>query len=64
MVAITVDREGKLLDASIEVPSSFDLLNEAALKTVKAIVQYPRVPLSVAAPLHLHIPLVFRIERN
>lgn len=64
LVAVTLDRSGELLDSKIEEPSPFELLNEAALKTVRAIAKYPVVPAMVPAPIHLHIPLIFRIERN
>ena len=64
IVGLTLDREGAVTSANIEEPSPFQRLNEAALATVGSVRRFPRVPEAVAAPIHLHIPLVYRIERN
>jgi TonB family protein len=64
IVGLTLDREGILTAANVEEASPYQLLNDAALKTVHAVGHYPPVPDIVPAPIHLHIPLVYRIERN
>jgi TonB family protein len=64
IVGLTLDREGTLTAANVEEPSPFALLNEAALQTVRAVAKFPPVPAVVAAPIHLHVPLIYRIERN
>lgn len=62
-VAVTLNRNGELLDAKVEEPCPFDSLNQAALKTVRSVRAYPVVPDSLPAPVHLHIPLLYRVER-
>lgn len=64
VVGITLDRNGNLIDTKIETPSPFQTLNEAAIKTLQGIHKYPDIPAIIPSPIHLHIPLVFRIERN
>ncbi len=64
IVGLTLDREGLVTAVNLEESSPFNLLNEAALRTVRAVGHFPRVPDVVPAPIHLHVPLVYRIERN
>ena len=64
VVGLTLNASGEKIQASIEEASSFQLLNDAALKTVDAVGKFPPVPPDVGLPLHLHIPLVFKVERN
>jgi TonB family protein len=64
VVGLTLSASGEKIQASIEEASPFQLLNDAALKTVAAVGKFPPVPLGVGVPLHLHIPLVFKVERN
>lgn len=64
IVGLTLDRDGLLTAANLEGPSPFQLLNEAALRTVRAVGHFPKVPDVVPAPIHLHVPMVYRIERN
>lgn len=63
MVALTLDRAGKLLEAKIEQPCPFEMLNRAALRTIQKIPAFPPVPDELSVPVHLHVPLNFRIER-
>ncbi len=63
VVAVTIDREGHLIESIVEEKAPFDSLNRAALETVKAVGDFPPIPSEVADPVHLHIPLVFKIER-
>lgn len=64
IVGLTLDREGVLIAANVEEGSPYQLLNNAAIQTVHAVGRYPPVPDIVPAPIHLHIPLNYRIERN
>ncbi len=64
MVAVSVSADGQVLDVRIEEPSPFARLNAAALQTVSNIKSFPPLPSGVAAPIHLHIPLVYRVEIN
>lgn len=61
MVSVTLDRSGAVQQVEIEQDCPFALLNEAALKTVRSVGKFPPLPDNVQAPLHLHIPLVFKI---
>lgn len=64
VVGVTLARNGEVQGATIETPSSFSSLNQAALATVKSVARFPSVPEGLPAPLHLHVPLVFKIERR
>lgn len=63
LVAVTISREGQLVELKVEDPSPFELLNEAALTSVQKIKKFPEVPLILSAPIHLHIPLMFKVKR-
>lgn len=63
VVAITIDRNGQLTELIIEEPSPFKNLNQAALETVRKV-SFPAVPATLSAPLHLHVPLAFKIQKN
>ena len=63
VLGISVERDGRIASVEIEEPCPFELLNQAALRTVNAIGHFPPVPEIVPVPLHLHVPLVFRVER-
>lgn len=63
VVALTLDREGNIVEAKVEQPSPFGSLNQAALQSVQKIGRFPEIPEIVPVPLHLHIPIQFRIER-
>lgn len=64
VIGLTLDRAGLVTAANLEEPSQFQILNEAAMKTVQAVGQFPPVPDLLSVPLHLHVPIVYRIERN
>lgn len=63
VVAMTLARDGSLIDAKVEQPSSFSRLNQAALQTIQNIGRFPPIPETIPVPLHLHVPIQFRIER-
>jgi|GEM_PF-5236219 len=62
VLGVSVDREGHIVAAKIEDPAPFDSLNQAALDTIKAVEKFPPLPDQVPDPIHLHIPLIFKIE--
>ena len=64
MVAVSVGADGQVLDVRIEETCPFARLNHAALQTVSQIKSFPPLPKGVAGPIHLHIPLVYRVEIN
>jgi TonB family protein len=64
LIGLTLGRDGAVLDARVEEHSPFDRLNQAALQTVHNVTHFPAIPELVPAPLHLHVPLLFQIERR
>ncbi len=62
LIGVSIDADGKILEAHIEDPSPFQRLDNAALKTVHDILSFPPLPPVIEAPLHLHIPILFRLE--
>lgn len=62
-VGVTLLRDGSLGDTRIEEASPFPSLNDAALKAVRSL-RYPPVPETVPAPIHLHVPLQYRLQRD
>ncbi len=63
LVALTIGRTGDLIHVEIEQACHFSSLNEAAIATVESIQKFPEVPMDLAAPIHVHVPLVFTIDR-
>jgi TonB family protein len=64
VIGVSVESSGQVLEVRVEEPSAFARLNRAAVETVKGIQALPPVPSSLATPVHLHIPLVYRIENH
>lgn len=64
VVGVSVGAGGQVLDVRVEEPSAFVRLNQAAVDTVKNIPSLPPLPAAVAPPVHLHIPLVYRVENH
>lgn len=64
VVGLTVTREGHVTQVTLEQGSPFSRLNQAAIATVNALGQLAPVPDTIDVPLHLHVPLSFRIERR
>lgn len=62
ILGLTVERDGLISSVQIEQPSPFELLNEAAIRSIHKIQRFPPVPDLISVPLHLHVPLVFRLE--
>lgn len=63
VIGVSVNRAGKILNSVIEVASPFSSLNQAALDTIQSIGQFPALPANAPEPMHLHIPLQFKISR-
>ncbi|MBX3021766.1 MAG: energy transducer TonB [Bdellovibrionales bacterium] len=63
VIGVSLNRDGSVADVKLEQPCPFSALNEAALKTVAAIGRFPEVPLEIPVPLHVHVPLSFRLQR-
>jgi protein TonB len=64
VVGVSVAGDGQVLDVRVEEPSASSRLNQAAVETVKSIHALPALPSSISAPVHLHIPLVYRVESH
>lgn len=63
-IGVSLARDGKILDLKIEEPSGFQRLDRAAMDTMTNISTFPPLPEMVEAPLHLHIPLKFSVEKQ
>ncbi|HMN68329.1 MAG TPA: energy transducer TonB [Bdellovibrionales bacterium] len=63
LIAVTIARDGSVIAAEIEEASPFSSLNEAALSSVRGIGRFPPLPERVSDPVHLHVPLSYRIQR-
>lgn len=64
VIGLTIEADGTISASSLEEKCAFDVLNEAALKTIARIQKFPPLVAGIAAPLHLHVPLVFKIQRH
>jgi TonB family protein len=62
VVGVSLNRQGQVIGKKIEEPSPFSLLNQAALDTISAVGKFPPLPAGVVAPMHLHIPMIFKIQ--
>jgi TonB family protein len=64
VVGVSVGSDGQVLDVRVEEPSLSVRLNQAAVNSVKGVQSMPPVPSSISTPVHLHVPLVYRIENH
>lgn len=62
VLGVSLDAGGKVIEVHVEESSRFARLDEAALNIITDIPAFPRLPAVVNAPLHLHIPIVYRME--
>lgn len=62
MVAVTVEKDGQVIETVVEEAAPFEALNSAALETIRSVGKFPPLPEGIDAPLHLHIPLVFKLD--
>jgi TonB family protein len=63
LIAVTIAKDGHILESKIESPSPFESLNQAALDAILAVGKFPELPDPTPEPIHLHVPLIFKIER-
>lgn len=63
VIGVTLDREGHIVDSKIETGAPFESLNKAALETIKSVGQFPPIPAEVPDPIHLHVPLIFKVDK-
>lgn len=62
-LAVTVNRDGKVVDVIIEEESSHTLLNKAAAEAVKKASPYPAMPATIAGEsFAFTVPVTFRLE--
>ena len=59
-IGLTINADGTIRSAEIESAAGFAALNTAALDAVRALKGLP--PLPTGLPVHLHVPVAFRIE--
>ncbi len=63
VVAFTLGHNGELLEISVEQPSPFKLLDQAALKAVRAASPYPSIPKSLnLQSIRFKLPVSFILE--
>lgn len=66
ILLLTLDAEGRVTEASVDTPSGFERLDEAALKEAKRPRQWRFLPGSIngkAAPMQFKFRVVFKIEK-
>ncbi len=63
MISIDVAPDGTVSNPVIEKPSPFESLNQGAIATILAMPKLPPVPASLPQGAHLHIPILYRIDR-
>lgn len=63
VVAFTIGHDGKLLEFSVDQPSPFKLLDQAALEAVQAASPYPSIPKSLnLQSMQFKLPVSFILE--
>ncbi len=62
VLGVSVATDGRVVEVHVEESSGFQRLDQAALKIISEISAFPLLPSVVGAPLHLHIPIVYRLE--
>lgn len=63
IVRFRLDRQGRLCETWIAVPSGSSLLDRAALRAVTEAAPFPALPESIDAATTFDVPLTFRLER-
>ncbi|WP_409990906.1 TonB family protein [Cellvibrio sp.] len=64
-VAVTINRQGNIVSASVVQASEFETLNEAALEAVNKVAPYPAVPDAIAGPtFEFTAPIKFVLQNN
>lgn len=65
LLRLTIDRTGRLLGAEIARPSGFDLLDQAALETVRRATPMPAIPADEPGErLILLVPVLFALAKG
>lgn len=62
VIGVSVLASGAIEEVRIEESCPFQRLNEAALKTIREIRNFPPLPSTIEVPLHLQIPMSYQIE--
>jgi protein TonB len=64
VVTFNIKKNGRLSDVALVEPSSFPLLNEAAIETVKRLGSFKAVPDEISSgDLHVTVPIDFRLSQ-
>jgi len=64
VVAFTLGRKGELVDLKIIEASNYDLLNEAALETIRRGIPYPPIPEPLGKnSISFNLPISYVLER-
>lgn len=63
VVAFSLGKDGALLELSLDQPSAHDVLNQAALQTVRDATPYPPIPRQIKEDvIKLKLPILFVLE--
>jgi protein TonB len=63
VVSFTLGAEGKLLDLKLVQASTYDLLNEAALETIRRGAPYPPIPGPLGKKsISFDLPILYTLE--
>ncbi|MCM0606578.1 MAG: energy transducer TonB [Xanthomonadaceae bacterium] len=63
LISFDVALDGTLSNPKVETPSTFDALNEGAKETVLSLKKLPPLPVIMRGGAHLHIPILYQINR-
>jgi len=62
-VSFCIRRDGRVFDIKLLSPSPYEVLNQAALKTIERAAPFPPPPSTLSAPLCLNLKMTFRLEK-
>ena len=64
-VAVTINRQGNIVSATVVQASEFDTLNEAALEAVNKVAPYPAIPDAISgSTFEFTAPIKFVLQNN
>lgn len=64
-VAVTINRQGNIVSASVVQASEFDSLNDAALEAVNKVAPYPAIPEAISgSTFEFTAPIKFVLQNN
>ncbi|AEH45847.1 TonB family protein [Thermodesulfatator indicus DSM 15286] len=61
-VSFVVDAQGRVSEITIEKPSQYEILNQAAVKTIKRAAPFPPPPRGLNPPLRLKVTIKYQLD--